>query len=252
MASQKPIQIQIPTPCREDWDAMETVEKGRFCSSCQKTVVDFSRFSNSELLHYFNENQGQKVCGRLREDQKRVHYPTRVSRPGRWWPLVLGALVGSVFQGYATEKSDSFHLSQYEIDAHKSAENELLSKDTVFQIKGQLFDYEDNEPISFASISLLGHSFRTSSDFEGKFTLNVPDSLRKDSTQLKISMIGYNSIFLRLSTLESGPFLRLNLLKNLPIVTMGAICTVENKPRYPFWHRVTSIFRRKKHPIEAQ
>jgi len=253
MKKPEPLQLTIPKPCHENWEAMTPVPEGNFCGSCKKTVIDFTRFSDTELLHFFTEQQGKPVCGRLREDQQRFHYPTKVSRPVRWWPLVLGSFFGSIYSGYSSEKSVSFPVFQYETEPQTIEEKELLPKNTGLQIKGQLFESVENEPIPFASIFLLGHSLRTSSDFEGKFTLNVPDSLSKDSIHLKISMVGYNSIFLHLSSSEASSFLRLVLSRNEEFITKGTVVTTSYENRYPsFWRRITSIFRRKKHPIEAQ
>jgi hypothetical protein len=65
----KKLQLQIPTPCHEDWDNMSPVEKGRFCSSCQKQVVDFSRMSDREVAIFFKKPSTGSVCGRFMEDQ---------------------------------------------------------------------------------------------------------------------------------------------------------------------------------------
>lgn len=65
----KKFQLQIPTPCHENWDNMSPVEKGRFCSSCQKQVVDFSRMSDREVAIFFKKPSTGSVCGRFMEDQ---------------------------------------------------------------------------------------------------------------------------------------------------------------------------------------
>jgi type IX secretion system substrate protein len=65
----KKIQLQIPKPCHEDWDNMTPVEKGRFCSSCQKQVVDFSRMSDREVAMFFKKPSAGSVCGRFMTDQ---------------------------------------------------------------------------------------------------------------------------------------------------------------------------------------
>jgi hypothetical protein len=65
----KKLQLQIPTPCHENWDDMSPVKKGRFCSSCQKQVVDFSRMSDREVAMFFKKPSTGSVCGRFMEDQ---------------------------------------------------------------------------------------------------------------------------------------------------------------------------------------
>ncbi len=57
-----PIKI---SPCNVGWDQMSPEEKGRHCSLCSKTVVDFTQMKKEEiqleLKNYFA--QGQSVCG---------------------------------------------------------------------------------------------------------------------------------------------------------------------------------------------
>jgi hypothetical protein len=51
----KKLQLQVPVPCHEDWDKMTDAEKGRFCSSCQKTVIDFSKMSDREIALFCHD-----------------------------------------------------------------------------------------------------------------------------------------------------------------------------------------------------
>jgi hypothetical protein len=61
--------ITIPKPCHENWNTMTPKEKGRFCSSCSKTVVDFTKKSKIEIQEYLIENKKQKVCGHFYRKQ---------------------------------------------------------------------------------------------------------------------------------------------------------------------------------------
>lgn len=70
----KKIQLTIAEPCHENWDGMSTVEKGRFCGSCQKQVVDFSNMSDRQVADFFKKpilslSKGGSVCGRFMTDQ---------------------------------------------------------------------------------------------------------------------------------------------------------------------------------------
>src|SRR5688572_26999961 len=65
----KKIQVQIAEPCHEDWDKMTPDEKGRFCGSCQKTVVDFTGMSDEQVFSFFRKPSTGQVCGRFHTDQ---------------------------------------------------------------------------------------------------------------------------------------------------------------------------------------
>lgn len=66
---QKYYQLRIPEPCHEDWNKMTPSDKGRFCSSCSKTVVDFTVMNNFEIQEFLQLNAGQKLCGHVRKSQ---------------------------------------------------------------------------------------------------------------------------------------------------------------------------------------
>lgn len=63
------LKISIPTPCHEDWNKMTPDETGRHCSSCAKSVVDFTGMSDEEVKHFFLKNKDEKVCGRFKQTQ---------------------------------------------------------------------------------------------------------------------------------------------------------------------------------------
>lgn len=46
---------------------MQSVDGGRHCGHCQKVVVDFTRFTDAQLLDYFRKNEGG--CGRFTSEQ---------------------------------------------------------------------------------------------------------------------------------------------------------------------------------------
>src|SRR6476619_6305684 len=65
----KKIQLSITDPCHENWDNMSPSEKGRFCASCQKQVVDFTNMSDAQLAAFFRKPPVGSVCGRFYSDQ---------------------------------------------------------------------------------------------------------------------------------------------------------------------------------------
>ncbi len=59
------MKISIPTPCEASWQEMKPETSGRFCSSCEKTVVDFTSMNKTQIENYFLQKAQQKTCGRF-------------------------------------------------------------------------------------------------------------------------------------------------------------------------------------------
>lgn len=74
--------LRIQNPCHESWSEMLPNTEGRFCGSCQKTVVDFTRFSDEKLKDYFQARPyDERTCGRFLNrqlDQKIVVISSKV------------------------------------------------------------------------------------------------------------------------------------------------------------------------------
>ena len=72
----KHLSLSIKNPCAENWQDFTSVDRGSFCNSCQKTVVDFTNKSDAEVFSYFNLTE--KTCGRFRIDQ--LNIPVKLSQ----------------------------------------------------------------------------------------------------------------------------------------------------------------------------
>lgn len=85
-------------------------------------------------------------------------------------------------------------------------------------LSGQLQDRQTQEPLSFASIYLLGTTIGTTSNNEGEFVFHIPTDLRADT--LVISLIGYNTLKRKLTEVSSGEvlFLEENVLELAEVV----------------------------------
>jgi hypothetical protein len=87
--------LQIPKPCHENWDVMTPVDKGRFCASCSKEVVDFSLLSDVEVLNFFKKSTGN-TCGRFSEDQlQRPLQETKIEKK-KGWKWVMASLTSLI------------------------------------------------------------------------------------------------------------------------------------------------------------
>ncbi|MCW1961582.1 TonB-dependent receptor plug domain-containing protein [Chryseobacterium viscerum] len=62
------MKITIPKPCHENWNAMSPDEKGRFCSVCSKTVRDFRRADDDEIIDVFSRTS-EEICGNFNPSQ---------------------------------------------------------------------------------------------------------------------------------------------------------------------------------------
>lgn len=89
--------ILIPKPCHEDWNTMTPKEKGRFCDTCSKTVIDFTAMKTQEIQDFIAENKSNRICGHFKQtqlDSINLHIPSHVlSKQHSFHKLFLLALM---------------------------------------------------------------------------------------------------------------------------------------------------------------
>ena len=64
--------ITIPKPCHQGWDNLTPTNKGRYCNSCAKTVIDFTLMTEEDIQQFFFNHQNQAICGHFKRSQ--VHH----------------------------------------------------------------------------------------------------------------------------------------------------------------------------------
>lgn len=58
-------QIKIANPCTENWNKMNLVHSGRYCSSCHKVVRDYTNASKEFIVNEIIHSE-QQICARLK------------------------------------------------------------------------------------------------------------------------------------------------------------------------------------------
>ncbi|RAJ85849.1 hypothetical protein CLV59_102555 [Chitinophaga dinghuensis] len=93
------ISIAVPVPCSARWEEMQVTGDGRYCGSCAKTVIDFTGYSDVQLIEFFSKEKGS-VCGHFRSTQlgRRLQPMTPQLR---LMPVML-LTVGMLLSGVAT------------------------------------------------------------------------------------------------------------------------------------------------------
>ncbi len=67
--------ISLPEPCHQKWEEMDAIERGAYCKSCNKEVIDFTCMNDAELFNYLKSTKFGSACGRFRNDQLREPIP---------------------------------------------------------------------------------------------------------------------------------------------------------------------------------
>lgn len=212
----KKLQLSIAKPCHENWENMNPVEKGKFCGSCQKQVIDFTNMSDGQVAAFFKKPGTGSVCGRFMTAQldREMDIPKKRIP---WVKYFFGIVLPALFVSKASAQKmgmvarpapkDTIRVpitSEFRtlgmvlpkniLPVEKEKKEDLITKNdtkpVLFKttISGIVAD-ENGEPIPFASITTGVKGFGVAADENGVFSLPV-SSLSKDSV-LHVSSVGY-------------------------------------------------------------
>lgn len=243
------INISIPEPCHENWNKMTPTQKGRFCGVCTKEVVDFTSFSDEQLIKHLNREK--QLCGRFNKqqlnrdlvlDRKKLNSFSSYLTAGLFSLFLLNSNITKAQEKPKTEQTDKKYTS--------IPLTNTLAKDSI-TISGTVLD-ENNLPLPGATIMIKGNETGTYTDFDGVFSFKC-----KKSDLIKISYIGYETKHVKATQIDSITLTPDNTLDEV-IVIAGGISTKKTaitggvtylKKRWiggSLFTRFTNIFRKEK------
>jgi CarboxypepD_reg-like domain/Secretion system C-terminal sorting domain len=183
----KYISLQIPTSCHESWDGMTTNTKGKFCNNCEKTVIDFTEMSNTQLANFFIKNK-EKVCGRFNSEQLHTEYAIP-KRTIPWLKYFFTITLPAFLFSQKSNGQNNIKNEKVVFVEKERIETDIENKNFSDRIlKGKVIDDKGN-PVSYASIMITNTRFGTISDEMGKFNLTI----KGNKNSITISAVGYQT-----------------------------------------------------------
>ncbi|MGN7987038.1 carboxypeptidase-like regulatory domain-containing protein [Pedobacter sp. 22226] len=188
--------IQISNPCHEDWGRMQAHTNGKFCGSCQKPVVDFTRFSDQELQDWFIKNQG-KSCGRFKPEQldrliiAKENYTLSKFKPSLIAASLLAFLSFPKLSKGETIKPSMVQTARTITNFDEKFWDEKLS-DSLRVIKGKITE-KDKTAMPGVSVRILGENYGVITNTAGEFSLSYTIQNEDKFKELNISFLGYEN-----------------------------------------------------------
>lgn len=195
------MKLSINTPCHENWANMQPAEQGRFCTACQKEVLDFTNVPFPTIKHFFEVEKGA-VCGRLHKHQLEAFnsYYQPLPTPSKMKQWAAAAVLTAVVSLPCLGQNTPTTLIEHPIPTNQVAPKQQSSKtancDTklpkMVMLSGKVYNTELDEPMSFTNILIVGTEIGTSTDIDGKFSLEVPYSDKPIT--LKVSHLDFEPV----------------------------------------------------------
>jgi hypothetical protein len=257
VSKEKILEILIPEPCTENWEAMQPKGCGRFCVQCSKTVIDFTDVPDEALVRFFTQKQ-EDICGRFREDQLNRKIPFIETREHTHFRRRLSRIAASMLLAQASVTN---------LQAQEKQAQQII-------LNGNVRDYLDNTPLIGMVISIDGLGYQKYSDKNGQFSFVLPASFANKKVIVKATYQASSSApktgyLIREAQaipaadsqhmtvqLQRYPFQQLDTvhIEARPVTIIrtsyagGISATVQPKMiKAPLWYRVKRIFKKKKH-----
>ncbi len=182
--------LSIKEPCKQSWAGMSPADTGRFCNACSKVVIDFTAYSDAELMAFFSKNDTTSICGKFTNYQLQ-HEPVSAARPRRYsyfWSLFifLSILFTQNAKAQIIGKVSVTVIAPIKVPQEKPATNR--------NVRGKIIDAVGN-PIANAVIKLLPGNLQFITKADGEFSFDLPQSAR----YLVIEAAGYKTMRLNAS-----------------------------------------------------
>jgi hypothetical protein len=196
--------VSIPDPCTQNWDKMLPDAGGKFCDSCQKSVTDFTKLSNSEILRFLSSSSN--VCGRF--DPSQLNSLNSELEPQYKLPAwqkvgILASLIS--LMPFVAAKAQVKH----KVEQHrpiKALVGAISAKIVLATITGNVVDSTSRQAIALVAVNVNGSQTHVLTDSLGNFRIEISPDI--DSV-LTISTVGYQVHNIKLNKTQTNYNVRL-------------------------------------------
>jgi len=186
-------EVTIAEPCLQNWDEMEKGAGFNFCTACSKNVIDFSGYTNAEIISVL-ANSASSVCGRLSQSQlNQLNYHLAiVPTTNRNWMKYLGVLaIGmSIFVMDA-----SAGQLKAPIENNRSVHNKTEDKKPILPKK--IYGYvigADSKPAAGIRLVIIDTRFFALTDKNGRYEITLDDQFDVKNNKLMVESMRYGAV----------------------------------------------------------
>ena len=189
-----PFVLNIEMPCNELWSQMSSTQRGRFCQSCSKEVLDLTGLTDEQVLQAL-QSDDEDVCIRARVNQlDRDLYAPEVGiyqqqRAAAWISQLAAACIAfapmAEMAAYSPLKIDN-EVAFYAPDEEPVSSVMQVTTDQKGNttIKGVVYSSWGKQPVHGVQIAISDTKYTTTTNDQGEFTLTF--ALPSDKKQFTL------------------------------------------------------------------
>lgn len=171
----KTMQISVPEPCHENWDAMTPTSCGRFCGSCQKVVVDFTTMTDAQILDVFKKAGDATPCGHFLETQ--LNRTLMEPKPQSIWRRLAGRAAAIVLLVQSATLATAQQKKLAKVTGIPPKPHQpVTAKKPVREICGRVVDDRTGSGVEGMIVTIEGTTLQATSLAGGIFRIGLPDS----------------------------------------------------------------------------
>ena len=224
----KNFKLTIPEPCHEDWNKMLPDAQGKFCLSCQKSVIDFTKYTDEQLIEYFTIYKDEKTCGRVLATQLDKTYTINLNNYQYNWTfqkIFLFSFIlifGIVYQADAKDVMDNTQVK-------------LMIADTTIQVDSSLSD-------TMLYVIEMDSTFNNDTN-----EVLIGDTI---NTQINFDSISYTDNMVK--NIESIACTSDGLIVLNPVGNIGYYHQNEENPICEFLNSITCVIKEERYDLILQ
>ncbi len=238
------IQISIKKPCNQNFEAFTKTDRGGYCQSCKKEVLDLTQMTDKELIHYFSTAVG-KPCAKLKKSQLKTYYHLNTGKMNKFLPKTAGLASFSLLTLCTVIPSSAQDMVALETPKEQTVTRVATKLTPIVQekeytVKGLVTD-EANLPLPGVNVVLKGSTTGIQTDFEGVF--EFPQKLKAGDV-LIFSYIGYDTKTYKVKAGDSS-IKEVNIQFSGSDITLLGAVTVDgvHRTKRSFFQKIGDLFR---------